>query len=207
MKRMLHIVASPRGAESRTLRVAREAVKRFQSQYPGAVVDELNLFSEHLPPLTIQQVNGKYALLSGKDLSGELKAAWESVERQIQRFLAADVYLISAPMWNFQVPYVLKHYIDIILQPKYLFQYTAQGPEGLVKNKKMVIVTSRGGDYSETSPGHRLDLQAPYLKAVFNFVGIMDLTMIHAQPMDAAGPELREQKIQDAIQRVAKISF
>jgi FMN-dependent NADH-azoreductase len=101
-------------------------------------------------------------------------------------------------MWNFSISYVLKHYLDVIVQPKYLFRYTATGVEGLVKNKKMVIVTSRGGDYS-TSPVKAMDCQEPYLKTIFNFVGITDILFVNSQPMDALGPKVRDQKIEVAI--------
>jgi len=207
MKKLLHIIASPRGSESRTLKISAEVLRLFKAAYPEGKIDELDLFAAKLPELTIQPVNGKYLLLSGKDISPELQPAWQGVELAINRFLAADIYLISAPMWNFGVPYPLKHYIDIILQPKYLFQYTAQGPQGLVKNKKMIVVTSRGGDYSNDSPAKAFDFQEPYLRTVFGFVGIADLTFINAQPMDAAGAAVRDQKIKEALAQVGKIKI
>ena len=142
-------------------------------------------------------VSGKYVLLGGKDLTGSLKAAWKPVESQIERFLKADGYLISTPMWNFNIPYPLKQYIDIIVQPKYLFQYTATGPEGLAKNRKMVIITSRGGDYSEASPFHAYDYQEPYLRAIFGFCGITDITFVNAQPMNM-GPDLEKKGLEKA---------
>ena len=100
-------------------------------------------------------------------------------------------------MWNFNIPYRLKQYIDIILQPNYLFKYTASGPEGLVKNKKMFVITSRGGDYS-TDSFRKYDLQEPYIRTVFSFAGITDITFINTQPMDAMGLEIRNQKIEEA---------
>ena len=163
-------------------------------------MEELDLFKEALPPLTLKRVDGKYVILGGKDLFGELKEAWEDIILQIERFLSADAYLISSPMWNFNVPYVLKHYIDIILQPKYLFHYTPDGPEGLVKDRKMVIITSRGGDYS-SGDSSSFDHQEPYLRTVFGFAGITDITFINAQPMDAMGPETRQQMIEEAIEK------
>ena len=143
-------------------------------------------------------ISGKYALLSGKDLSPEAQKSWEPIESHIRRFLSADGYLISSPMWNFSIPYPLKHYIDIIVQPKYLFRYTEKGVEGLVKNKKMTVITSRGGDYSLGSPFHSYDFQESYLRAVFGFVGISDMTFINAQPMDALGEETKNRKIEEA---------
>ena len=106
-------------------------------------------------------------------------------------------------MWNFSIPYKLKHYIDIIIQPKYLFRYTEKGPEGLVKGKKMVVVSSRGGDYSAGGM-RQYDMQEPYLRAIFGFVGITDITFINAQPMDM-GPDLQKRKIGEAQATARKI--
>ncbi len=184
MKKLLHIIASPREEASRTLQVSHAFLKEFQEKHPKCEIDTLDLAREHLPDLTMKAVNGKYILLSGKELEGEFKAAWEGIVKQINRFLAADMYVISTPMWNFSIPYRLKHYIDLIVQPRYLFRYTEQGTvEGLAKNKKMVIVCSRGGDYSSPQMAS-MDFQEPYLKTIFNFVGIKDLTFITAEPMD-----------------------
>lgn len=107
-------------------------------------------------------------------------------------------------MWNFSVPYSLKHYLDVIVQPKYLFQYTQTGVEGLGKNKKMIVITSRGGDYS--IPDTRaFDHQEPYLRAIFGFVGITNIQFINAQPMDM-GEQLQTQKIQEAQAKAKKLA-
>jgi len=198
MKKLLHIVAAPRGADSRTLKVTDAFLERFKERYPDCEIAELNLFTGSLPSLTLEVIGGKYVLLGGGELSGRFKDAWRQVEHHIERFLSADAYLISTPMWNFSIPFVLKHYIDVIIQPKYLFRYTEKGPEGLVKNKKMVVITSRGGDYGPDSPFREYDFQEPYLRTIFGFVGIQDITFINAQPMDAMGPEVGKQKVEEA---------
>ena len=135
-----------------------------------------------------------------------MKEAWRDIEQAIARFLSADAYLISTPMWNFSIPHVLKHYIDVIVQPKYLFRYTDKGVEGLAKNKKMVIITSRGGDYSASSPFHANDYQEPYLRAIFSLVGITDIVFINAQPMDALGQDVAEEKIREAQKLAVEIA-
>ncbi|MFA5147441.1 MAG: NAD(P)H-dependent oxidoreductase [Candidatus Omnitrophota bacterium] len=198
MKRLLHIIATPRGADSRTLKVSAVFLEELKKKYPDCAVDELNVSTEKLPSLTVQVVEGKYVLLGGRDLTGKLKTAWKEVERHIERFLAADIYLVSTPMWNFSIPYTLKQYIDVILQPRYLFRYTDKGAEGLVKGRKMVVITSRGGDYGPSSPARAYDLQEPYLKTAFGFAGISDMTFINAEPMDALGPDVCKAKISEA---------
>jgi len=206
VKKLLHIIATPRDEDSRTLKVSAAFLGSFKKRYPSCTIDELNLFESRLPELTVKRLDGKYLLLGGKDLTPELEKAWKEIVACIERFLAADAYLISSPMWNFGIPHVLKHYIDVIVQPKYLFRYTEKGAEGLVKGRKMVVVTSRGGDYSEGSPFRPYDFQEPYLRAIFGFVGITDIAFINAEPMDAAGPEVQAEKIKAAQVRAKQIA-
>lgn len=198
MKKLLHIIASPREEESRSLQVSNPFLEIFLQKRPDFIVDELNLSKEELPDLGIKNVSGKYTLLEGEDLFGRLKESWAEIVQHIERFLFADLYLVSTPMWNFSIPYTLKHYIDLIVQPKYLFQYTKKGPEGLVKNKKMIVITSRGGQY-DTNETSRLDYQEPYLRAIFGFVGLTDIHFIKAEGMDSGSREERQQRLDAAI--------
>lgn len=204
MKKLLHIIATPRGNESRTLKISNTFIEFFQNKHPEWAVDELNLYKEELPSLSTKTLDGKYILLSGGDLSDELKKEWANVLKHIERFLSADAYLLSAPMWNFSIPYQLKHYLDIIVQPKFLFRYTPKGAEGLVKNKQLLLIASRGGDYNSANM-HKFDFQEPYLRAIFNFIGIDDFTSIIAQPMDM-GYDLQQQNIIEAQSLAIKLA-
>jgi FMN-dependent NADH-azoreductase len=201
--KLLHIIATPRGEESRTLKITEAFFEGLEKNAPDCEIDTLDVTKEKLPPMTVKAVNGKYVLLGGKDLPDDLKPAWSAIIKHIERFLSADGYIISTPMWNFSIPYYLKQYIDVIFQPRYLFSYTEKGPEGLVKNKKMIVITSRGGDYSPESPIHAFDFQEPYIRAVFGLAGITNITFINSQPMDALGPEIQKQKIESS-KKVAK---
>lgn len=197
MGRLLHIIASPRQEESNTLQVSKAFLEAFKAKHPDFAIDELNLSTEDLPDLNMKRVDGKYVLLDGKDLFGELKEAWEGILFHINRFLSADIYLICSPMWNFHVPYRLKQYIDVIVQPRYLFRYKESGEvEGLVKGKKMVVVSTRGGNY-DSKEMVAFDLQEPYFRAIFGYVGITDISFIKAEPM-GRGKELKVQKIAEA---------
>jgi FMN-dependent NADH-azoreductase len=196
MKRLLHIIATPRENESRTLQVSESFLEAFKETHPDWVVDELDLSKETLPSLSMKSVSGKYVLLTGKDLFGSLRESWVEIIQHIERFKTADFYLISTPMWNFHIPYMLKHYIDLIVQPKHLFHYKEDGtPEGLIKDKKMIVITSRGGQY--TGNNEKYDFQEPYLRLIFGFVGITDIHFINAEPMDM-GLELQKESIQKA---------
>ena len=197
MKKLLHIIATPRGEESRTLKISASFLQSFQETHPDWIIEPFDLTKTSIPSLTVKRVDGKYVLLQGKDLHGTLKESWDEIVKYIQHFLSADGYLISTPMWNFNIPYFLKQYLDIIVQPKYLFQYTKTGAvEGFVKNRKMVIITSRGGEYTSVDT-KKFDLQEPYLRTIFEFVGISDIQFINAQPMDM-GEELQKQRIEQA---------
>ncbi|GMR04750.1 MAG: NAD(P)H-dependent oxidoreductase [Thermodesulfobacteriota bacterium] len=204
MKKLLHIIATPRGPDSRTLKVSDAFLEAFKRTHAGWVVEALDVFKEDLPELTVKRVDGKYMLLGGRDLTGEAKKSWAEVIAHIERFISADGYLLSTPMWNFNIPYRLKHYIDVIVQPKYMFRYTEDGtPEGLVKDKKMVVVATRGGDYT-TGAYRAFDFQEPYLRTVFGFVGIIDMDFVVAQPMDASGAEVQRTRLEEARGKAVK---
>ncbi len=204
MKKLLHIIASPREDDSRTLQVSKAFLEAFEKSHSDFVFEELNLAKAELPSLGQKRVDGKYLLLDGKNLFGGIKESWAEILRLIEQFLSADIYLVSSPMWNFHIPYMLKQYIDLIVQPKYLFHYTHSGPVGLVKNKKMVVATSRGGNYDSEQTKH-FDYQEPYLRTIFGFVGIEDITFINAQPMDQ-GIELQKKKISEAQEKARQIA-
>ncbi|MDN5278423.1 MAG: FMN-dependent NADH-azoreductase [Clostridiales bacterium] len=206
MKKILHIIASPRGEQSRTLKISGRLIDNLKTKYSGVEVDVLNLFTADLPDLTVTRVKGKYMLLSGQPLTEEAEKSWQEIKEHISRFLSADMIVVSTPMWNFSLPYKLKQYIDIIVQPGFTFQYVENGVEGLAAGKKMVVVSTHGGDYGESSPMQSYDQLTPYLKQVFGFIGLTDLEMISAQPMDAGGEEVREKKIAQALQKVDELT-
>jgi FMN-dependent NADH-azoreductase len=191
--KLLHIVATPRGHESNTVRVSNTFIEELFMKYADLTVKVLDLFKADLPAVAGVNIESKYKLMTGQELDDHHKSSWQAIEENIQQFLDADMYVITVPMWNFGIPYALKYYIDAIVQPGYLFRYNEQGiPEGLVKGRKMIIITSRGGDYSINSPIHALDFVEPYLRTIFNFVGITDIHFINAQPMDISLPIRRE---------------
>jgi FMN-dependent NADH-azoreductase len=199
MKKLLHIIASPRKDSSRTLKISNAFIKALQKNDPEVRIDELDIYEEKLPELNLMRVKGKYMLLSGQQLNEEAKQSWVEIERHIEKFLGADIIVISTPMWNFSIPYKLKHYLDIIIQPGYLFQYTENGLEGLAKGKKALVVSTHGGDYSQGSPAESFDQLTPYMTQVLGFIGITSSSFIQAQPMDAGGEEIRDKKLSEAI--------
>ena len=119
-------------------------------------------------------------------------------ETLVQEFLAADVVVVGAPMYNFSVPTQLKAWIDRVAQAGRTFRYTANGPEGLAGGKRVVIVSSRGGKYAGQAFEAALDHQEAYLRAFFGFVGISDVTVVRAEGV-AMGPESRAAAVAAAL--------
>jgi len=183
--KILHVVASPRGEQSNTLRVSQAFLDSLAAQRDDIEVEVVDLFNFDLPALAGDNIEAKYTLMMGSPVDGGHEESWRQIETLIEHFLSADAYVLSVPMWNFSIPYVLKYYIDCIVQPGYVFSFNEFGmPVPLVHDRKMVCVTSRGSDYSPGSPSHPYDFQEPYLRAIFGFIGITDLTFIHVQAAD-----------------------
>jgi FMN-dependent NADH-azoreductase len=182
---ILHIISTPRASASNTLRVSEAFFEALANERDDISVKTLDLFDDDLPRVAGENIEAKYTLLMGASLDPDHVESWQQIELLIDQFLAADLVVISVPMWNLSIPYALKYYIDAIVQPGYLFGYNDMGmPVGLVRDKKMVVITSRGGDYSPGTPFHSYDFMEPYLRAIFGFVGVYDIEFVNAQPVD-----------------------
>jgi len=118
---------------------------------------------------------------------------------------AADIIVVGSPMHNFGVSSGLKTWLDHIARVGKTFRYTKAGPEGLLGGKKVFVLSARGGDYSKTSPAHAMDQQEPYLKTVLGFLGLTDVTFIHAQGVNQGGESVdrAKQAVQAAAQALA----
>jgi len=162
--KLLHISSTPRGLSSNTVRASNILLETLLDKYDNLTVKTLDLFKADLPSVAGSNIESKYMLMTGQNLDESAQGSWRQIEKNIEQFLEADVYLLTVPMWNFGIPYVLKYYIDAIVQPGYLFRYNEQGySEGLVKGKKMICVTSRGADYS-SGPLQAFDFVESYLR-------------------------------------------
>lgn len=203
--RILHIIATPRGSESHSLRVSEAFLQGVSEQSDDVTVDVVDLYRHDLPAMAGDNIEAKYTLMVGRPIDRSHQESWRQVESLIEHFVSADAYLITAPMWNFGVPYALKYYIDCVVQPGYLFRYDETGQVvPMVHGKRMVCVTSRGADYSAGSYLHSYDFQEPYLRAIFGFVGITDQRFIHAQPMDLT-PHQREAALTGAVAQAREL--
>ena len=137
MTRILHIQASPRGAESKSNEIARARIDTLRRSDPSIVVDTLDLWREPLPEFEGNSAAAKMSFFGVGQLDGAKRAAWDRIVVITERFKAADHYVLGVPMWNGGIPYRLKLYIDIITQPGLLFGFDpAKGYFGLLKDKK-----------------------------------------------------------------------
>jgi FMN-dependent NADH-azoreductase len=125
--------------------------------------------------------------------------------RILEEFLAADVIVIGAPMYNFSLPSQLKAWLDRLAVAGKTFRYTATGVEGLIKGKRVLIASTRGGFYSGSYPTAFLDHQESYLKAVFGFIGITDISIVRAEGL-AVSPESRKASMDAAVAEIGKLS-
>ncbi len=190
MARLLYIEASPRKERSASIKVAREFTESYRSSHPGDQIDIFDLWKMELPSFNGDIINAKYRILHGEAHTTAEKEAWRKVEEIIARFKGFDKYLFSLPMWNFGIPYILKHYIDIIIQPGYTFGYSPDtGYTGLVTGKPAALICARGGSYPPGTPGEAFDMQKRYMETILGFIGFTDIRSIVIEPTLMLGPE------------------
>jgi FMN-dependent NADH-azoreductase len=164
-------------------------VETWEKQHPGGRVLERDLATTRLPLIT-----DEWTLAAHSDPASYTPAQRETLaisETLIEELLTADTIVIGAPMYNFTVSAPLKAWIDQIVRVGRTFLYGARGPEGVLKGKKVVVLTSRGGAFRPGTPTAQYDHQEPYLRHILGFIGLTDVTFIHAEnqrPGDLAEP-------------------
>lgn len=195
--KILHIDSSALGAMSVSREVTAATVYRLQETHSTASVIYRDLAATppaHLGGELLAALRPQEGYVAPESLHAELALT----EDMLGEFLAADVVVIGAPMYNFSVPTQLKAWIDRIAQAGRTFRYTAQGPEGLAGGKKVVIVSSRGGMYAGTAFEAAMDHQEAFLRAVMGFFGITDIAVIRAEGI-AMGADARALALDKAL--------
>lgn len=203
MSNMLYIQSSPLTGRSYSIQVAGEFIEAYKRTHPGDKVNILNVFTADLPPFDSMTAIAKYAVLHDKPHTEEERNAWMRVRNVVSEFVSADKYLFAVPMWNFGIPYRLKHYIDLLVQPGLTFSFTPEeGYKGLVLGKPVAVVYARGGDYSDAGAG-AIDFQKRYMEHILRFIGFTDIRDIVVEPTLAGGQALAREK-RDAMIEVAE---
>jgi len=176
--RLLHIVASPRGERSRSQAVAEYLLRTL----PQLEVETLALFDVPLPAFDGAAIDARYALIEGRPVPDAAVATWAEIAARVEHFLGFDFWLISTPMWNFGIPYPLKHYIDLITHPGLTFTVS---PAGEVEGKACgtaIIVAAGALDTRADGPLAALDHQVAYLGSWLDFIGVKTVHSIRVQP-------------------------
>lgn len=184
MKKLLHIISSPRGEASFSIKLGNAIIEKLKAQYPGSTVKEVNLVNLHFPHLEEAHINSFFTPAESR--SPELLEAVRHSDEAIADIQEADIIVIGAPMYNFSIHSSLKAWLDHIVRSGVTFKYDANGPEGLVKGKKVYIAEAMGGIYSD-GPMKDMDFITPYLKAVLPFIGLSDVSVFRIEGTNIPG--------------------
>ncbi|WP_448097444.1 FMN-dependent NADH-azoreductase [Luteibacter yeojuensis] len=188
--KLLHIDASALGVHSVSRSLTAAVVAEFVRNHPGIEVTYRDLHAAPLAP---------WGLPAGEDDPNAAEA-----EKVMEEFLAADVVVVGAPMYNFGISSTLKAWIDRIAVAGKTFRYTAAGPEGLAGGKRVIVASSRGGIYSPGTPAAAMDFQEPYLRAVLGFLGVTDIEFVRAEGV-AMGDDHKTQAVGGAIAGIGSL--
>ena len=187
--RINYIECSPRGERSHSTKIAQAYIEQAKKNIPDLELNHINPWSLNLPEFDGDMLNAKYSVINGTDPSADEVSAWSNVKNIFDEFNNADHYLFSVPMWNFNIPYKLKHYIDIITQPGMSWSYTPEdGYKGLMTDKTATIIYATGDGYSEGTGFESFDMQKPYVNLWLTFLGfkkiervVVDRTLFDAE--------------------------
>nr|WP_246820733.1 NAD(P)H-dependent oxidoreductase [Bradyrhizobium iriomotense] len=189
----MHLSCSPR-AESESTAGARVFLDRFRQARPDWDVDVVDLWRERMPEFRGSIVEAKYARMKAEAFTEAQRASFAEAERMALRFSLADRVLISTPMWNFGIPYKLKQWFDVIVQPGLTFGFDpSQGYLPLLTDRPTLVIIASGSDFATGMNRGRVDMATPYLREILRFVGISNVRFIlispttgPQQPIDAA---------------------
>lgn len=200
MANILVLNSSVLGGNSASRGLVDEAVGCLIAVSQGATVARRDLGETPIPHLTSANVAGVRAEPS----TDAEHAARKLSDELIAELKAADAIVIGAPMYNFSISTGLRSWFDHVLRPGETFSYSEAGPQGLLEDKKVFVIESRGGFFSE-GPAQKMDFQEPYLRLLFGFMGVTDVTFIHAEKI-GFGAEAREAALTAAKVRIATVT-
>lgn len=196
--KILQINTSARSVGANSTRLADAVTARLTTRHPEARVELRDLASQPHPVLDEPALS---ALFTPPELRSAEQAARVALDDAlIAQVQAVDVIVLGVPMYNFGVPVQLKTWIDAIARSGVTFRYTANGPEGLLKGKKVYVALARGGLYRDTPA----DSQVPYLKSVLSFLGLSDIEFIYAEGL-AMGADAASQAFAEAGARLDEL--
>jgi FMN-dependent NADH-azoreductase len=179
MPTLLHVDSSPRGDYSVSRKLTAEFVSQWREKNPGGRVIYRDLYTETIPPLDLGLIGAFFTPEAAR--SEEQKSALSLSDKLVSELETADQYVFGVPMFNFSIPGVLKLYIDQIARAGKTFAYDSNGPRGLLIGKKTYVLSASGGSYPEGTPMAAMSFGEPYLRAIFGFLGLKDVTFVNAE--------------------------
>lgn len=205
MPKLLHLACSPR-ADSESAAGARIFLDQFRRVRPDWDIDLMDLWRDHLPEFTGEILDAKYARLNGKAFTDAQRDGFAEAERIAIRLSLADRVLISTPMWNFSIPYKLKQWLDVIIQPGLTFRFDpAQGYLPLLKDRPTLVILASGGDFVTGMNRGRVDMATPYLREALRFVGISNVRFVPLGPTTGPAEPIRDAR-KSAYRRLVEIA-
>ena len=197
MSTLLKIQASLSGSTGQSSQLADRFAQQWLASHPGGRVITRDLATDAVPHLTADRFQA--FLAKPETRTPPQQADVDYSDELIAELKSADVVVFAVPMYNFSVPSTLRAYFDHIARIGVTFQYTAEGPRGLVQGKQAYVFITRGGIYPEAA-----DTQTPYLRQFLGFIGITDVQFIHAEGL-SMGEEPREKSLAGARHTIAKL--
>ena len=182
MAKLLHISCSPR-PDSESSVGAQLFLDGFRQARPDWDIDVADLWRERMPEFAGPIVEAKYARMNAQTFSDAQRDSFAEAERIALRFSLADRVLISTPMWNFGIPYKLKQWFDIIIQPGLTFRFDpVRGYLPLLKNRPTIVILASGSDFATGMNRGRIDMATPYLREALRFIGVSDVRFVPIGP-------------------------
>lgn len=199
MSHVLIIESSARQQDSFSRQLTQQFIQQWHEAHPGDTITVRDLAVSPVPHLDANLLGGW--MKPEAQRSAEEQASLQRSNELTDELLAADVLVMAAPMYNFAILSTLKAWLDHVLRAGVTFKYTESGPQGLLTGKKAYVLTARGGIYAGSTADH----QEPYLRQVMAFVGIHDVTFIHAEGMNLGG-DFQEKGLNQAKARLSELA-
>lgn len=191
MPKLFHLNCSPR-AESESAAAARVFLDGFRNARPDWDIDVMNLWRDHLPEFEGYVLEAKYARMNGRAFNESERDAFAVAERIAVRLALADRVLISTPMWNFGIPYKLKQWFDVIVQPGLTFRFDpATGYQPLLRDRPTLVIVASGGDFITGMNRGRTDMATPYLREALRFIGLSNVRFVPIGPTTGPAEPIR----------------
>jgi FMN-dependent NADH-azoreductase len=178
--KLLHIDSSILGTNSVSRQLSHNIVQQWRARHPDTSVDYLDLAQDGPSHLSAESIGFRLPPQTTDLTDGQRRENAVS-EALVSQFLAADVIVLGAPLYNFSIPSQLKSWIDRIAQAGRTFTYTDKGPKGLASGKTVIVAISRGGVYSTSEAGRAMEHQESYLQTVLGFLGVTDVRFVRAE--------------------------